>query len=128
MIVSIVKKKKILIVEDERPIAEFIETLLSLNGYETRIAVNGRDGVEKARDFFPDLILMDIMMPKLSGYDACKILREDAAFNKTVIMMLTSLTQMGDAEKAFDAGANDYLSKPFDAERLLQKVRKHLGT
>ncbi|HRY29762.1 MAG TPA: response regulator [Elusimicrobiota bacterium] len=120
-------KKKILIAEDERAIAEFVEALLSLNGYETAIAGNGREAVEKARSFFPDMVLMDIMMPKLSGLDATKILRDDPAFKNTVIMMLTSLTQMGDAEKAFEAGANDYLGKPFEAERLLQKVKKHLG-
>lgn len=120
-------KKKILIAEDERAIAEFIEALLGLNNYQTAIASNGREAVDKARDLFPDLILLDVMMPKLSGLDVCKILREDPAFKSTKIMMLTSLTQMGDAEKAFEVGANDYLGKPFEAERLLQKIKKILG-
>lgn len=120
-------KKKVLIAEDERAIAEFIEALLNLNNYQTVIAANGREAVDKARDVFPDLVLLDIMMPKLSGLDVCKILREDPAFKNTKIMMLTSLTQMGDAEKAFEVGANDYLGKPFEAERLLQKIKKLLG-
>lgn len=120
-------KKKVLIAEDERAIAEFIEALLNLNNYQTVIAANGREAVDKARDVFPDLVLLDIMMPKLSGLDVCKILREDPAFKSTKIMMLTSLTQMGDAEKAFEVGANDYLGKPFEAERLLQKIKKLLG-
>jgi DNA-binding response OmpR family regulator len=119
-------KKKILIVEDDRAIAEYVEALLSLNAYDTQVAYHGREAVDKAREFFPDLILLDIMLPKLSGLDVCKLLREDAAFNKTKIVMLTSLTQMGDAEKAFNVGANDYLGKPFEADRLLQKIKKHL--
>jgi two-component system, OmpR family, alkaline phosphatase synthesis response regulator PhoP len=126
MIVA-VKKKKVLIVEDEPPIAEFLEVLLNLSGYDTRIARDGRAGIETAREFFPDLILLDILLPKVSGFDVCKILREDAAFKNTIIIMLTALTQLGDTEKAFSLGATDYLGKPIDSDRLLQKIRKHLG-
>jgi len=121
------KKKKVLVVDDEKAIAEYVTTLLDLHGYETRTAGDGREAVMKARDFFPDLILLDVMLPHLNGFDACKILRADPALKDTPVVMLTSLNQMGDAEKAFKAGANDFLTKPFETERLLHKVRKFLG-
>ncbi|HOW28919.1 MAG TPA: response regulator [Elusimicrobiota bacterium] len=119
-------KKKILVVEDERAIAEYLEALLGLSGYTIQISMDGKAAVEQAREWFPDLVLLDIMLPKLNGFDVCKILKQDAALKNVPIIMLTSLSQMGDVERAFDSGANDYLSKPIDAERLVQKIKKYL--
>ncbi len=120
------KKKKILIVEDERDAAEFVESLLILGGYETHISRDGQDAINRARNLFPDLILLDIMLPKLNGFEVCKLLKRDPALQSTPIIMVTSLHQMGDAEKAFAVGANDYITKPYDSTRLMAKVKKHL--
>lgn len=119
-------KKKILIVDDDWGIVQIIQSLLDLSGYKTVVAADGREAVQVARDEDPDLILLDIMMPEMDGFDVCKFLRRDHDFDDTRIIMLTSLTQMGDAEKSFSAGANDFLGKPFDADRLLLKVKKQL--
>ncbi len=121
------QKKKILIVDDEHNIAEYLQTLLSLSGYETIMAFDGRAGVTEARDKKPNLILLDIMMPKLNGIDTCQLIKEDSSIKSIPIVMLTSLSQMSDIEKAFAAGAVDYITKPFDTQRLIQKVKKHLG-
>jgi len=119
-------KKKVLIVEDDPTISQPVEALLGLSGYETHLAADGRDAVYKARDVKPDIILLDVVLPVLNGFDVCKLLREDPATKAIPVIMLTSLSQVGDAEKAFDMGATDYLAKPFDVDRLLEKIKKQL--
>lgn len=120
-------KKKILIVEDEKEIADPIQALLHLSGYETVLSMDGRDAVEKAREVVPDIILLDVMLPRLNGLDACKIIKEDPRLKQVPVIMLTGLNQLGDAEKAFEMGASDYLSKPFDVDRLIAKIKKLVG-
>lgn len=121
------RKKKILIVEDEKPIVEYIEALLGLSGYETIVAMDGRRAIDTARESFPDLILLDVMLPKLNGFDVCKIIRQDPALAKTPVVMLTSLNQVGDIDKAYEVGATDYITKPFDSNKLIPKIKKNLG-
>lgn len=116
-------KKKILVVEDESDIAESLSVRLELEPYRVVVASNGQEGVTKARSEKPDLIILDIMMPKLNGFEACKILKTDDQTKKIPILILTALTMVGDVDKAFECGANDYLSKPFTNERLLKKVQ-----
>lgn len=120
------KKKKVLIVEDEPDIAENLKARLALEGYRIVVASDGKTGVEKARKEKPDLILLDVMMPLLNGFEACKILKGDERTRAIPILVLTALPHVDDAEKAFDAGANDFLNKPYTNERLMQKVHKYL--
>jgi DNA-binding response OmpR family regulator len=128
MIESIVaKKRKILVVEDDKAVADYLESLLDVQGYDVQVCMNGRDAVKTAREIFPDLVLLDVMLPDINGYAVCKLIRQDPALAKTPIVMVTSLNQIGDVDNAFTAGADDYLTKPFELERLLQKVKKHLG-
>ena len=119
-------RKKILIADDDKSVAECMEILLGLSGYDVLVAFDGQEAVKKARSVVPDLILMDMVMPKLSGFDACKIIKKDPALRHIPVIALTSLSQMGDIEKAYTAGADDYQHKPFDNAHLLEKVEKYL--
>ena len=119
-------RKKILIADDDQSVAECLEILLGLSGYEVFVACDGQEAVMKARSAVPDLILLDMIMPKLTGFDACKIIKNDPALRHIPVIALTSLAQMGDMEKAYAAGADDYQHKPFDNGRMLEKVKKYL--
>ena len=119
-------RKKILIADDDKSIAECLEILLGLSGYEVLVAFDGQEAVMKARSAVPDLILLDMVMPKLSGFDACKIIKTDPALQHIPVIALTSLSQMGNIDKAYTAGADDYQHKPFDNAHLLGKVEKLL--
>lgn len=118
---------KILIVEDDFALADNLQALLKLKGYDVQFAPDGAAGVELARKFEPDVVLLDIMIPKVSGFDVCRQLRSEAKTAKAKIIMTTGLQSMGDVEKAFSCGAADYLFKPFDSDRLIKKIEKVLG-
>jgi len=120
-------RKKILIADDDKSVAECLEILLGLSGYEVFVAFDGQEAVKKARSVVPDLILLDMIMPKLSGFDACKIIKGDPVLQKIHVIALTSLPQMGDVEKIYAAGADDYMHKPFDNGHLMEKVKKCLA-
>ncbi|MBI5595341.1 MAG: response regulator [Elusimicrobia bacterium] len=115
---------KVLIIEDDYSLADNITALLKLKGHEVGFAPDGEAGIEVARQMRPDLILLDIMIPKVGGFDACRILRGDPQTMKAKIIMMTGLDRIGDVERAFSAGASDYLIKPFDSERLFKKIDK----
>lgn len=118
---------RILIVEDELDIAENISALLAAKGHRTSIVSDGADALQRARKELPELILLDVMLPRLSGYDVCKLLRAEPKTAKIKIVMVTGLGRGGDVETAFAAGADDYLIKPFDSERLFKKIEKVLA-
>jgi DNA-binding response OmpR family regulator len=117
---------KVLIVEDEAAIADNLHALLTAKGYEVHLAADGSQAVAIARKEKPDLVLLDIMLPKLGGFDVCRILKMDAATQKSKVIMITGLGRMGDVETAFKNGADDYIIKPFDTERLFKKLDKVL--
>ncbi|MDE2290670.1 MAG: response regulator [Elusimicrobia bacterium] len=117
---------KVLIVEDDYALADNITALLKLKGYEVGFAPDGEAGIETARKMKPDVVLLDIMIPKVGGFDACRILRGDPQTMKAKVIMMTGLDRIGDVERAFSAGASDYLIKPFDSERLFKKIEKVL--
>ncbi|MBD3272042.1 MAG: response regulator [Elusimicrobia bacterium] len=117
-------KHTILIIEDEKDIADNIMVRLEVEGFMTLCAHDGKKGIESAREHKPDIILLDIMLSKLDGIETCKILKKDTRTKDIPIIMLTSLSAVGDVEKAFAAGANDYLTKPFEYDRLLGKITK----
>lgn len=118
---------RILIVEDEAAIAENLQALLQARGHQVTIAGDGAAAVDAARRGGPDLMLLDIMLPKLGGFDVCRILKAEPATQKIKIVMITGLGRMGDVETAFANGADDYIIKPFDSQRLLKKLEKVLG-
>ena len=118
---------KILIVEDDFAIADNLKALLQIKGHKVTFAADGQAGVETARREIPDLILLDIMLPKLGGFDVCRILKSEPKTQGIKIIILTGLGRMGDVETAFSAGATDYLVKPVDSERLMKKIDSVLG-
>src|SRR5262245_31470551 len=101
---------KILIADDNFQNCELLEAYLSDEPYEITMAYDGQETLNKVREFEPDLILLDIMMPKLSGYEVCQRLRKDPATRTIPILMVTALNEMGDIEKAVQAGADDFLT------------------
>ena len=120
------RKSKILIADDNAPNVELLEAYLSGVDCDIAIAVDGRDTLEKVVAFQPDLILLDIMMPKLSGFEVCKKLKDDPQTRSIMILMVTALSEWGDIERAVEAGTDDFLSKPVNKVELLTRVRNML--
>ena len=118
------EKKCILIVEDERAIVEILKFNLKREGYETLEALDGEAGLELARTEDPDLILLDVMLPKMNGFDICKNLRE--AGSTVPIIMLTAREEETDKVFGLEAGADDYMTKPFSMRELLARVRANI--
>jgi two-component system alkaline phosphatase synthesis response regulator PhoP len=119
--------KKILIVEDESGLAETLKMRFEANGYQADIAGDGQEALAKVRENRPNLILLDIMIPKIDGYKVCRILKFDEKYKNIPILMLTAKTQEEDKELGYSVGANAYLTKPFDTAELMQKIKELLG-
>jgi two-component system, OmpR family, alkaline phosphatase synthesis response regulator PhoP len=119
-------KDRILIADDNPTNVELLEAYLSNHDCEIGIAVDGRDTLEKVAQFQPDLILLDIMMPKLSGFEVCRQLKDDPATNGIMVLMVTALNELGDIERAVNAGCDDFLSKPVNKLELLKRVENML--
>lgn len=119
-----IKMSKILIVEDEVKIARFIELELKYEGYDVIVAHDGRDGLEKATHDDPDLIILDIMLPGLSGIEVCRRVRLES---EVPIIMLTAKDDVTDKVTGLDMGADDYMTKPFAIEELLARIRVALN-
>lgn len=119
---------KILIADDNIQNCELLEAYLSETGepYEIQMAYDGQDTLAKVASFQPDLIVLDIMMPKVSGYEVCKQLRRNPATRDVPILIVTALNEMGDIEKAVQAGADDFLTKPVHRLELTTRVRSLL--
>jgi DNA-binding response OmpR family regulator len=120
--------KRILIVDDEADIVQLVENRLQLSGFETLSALDGQAGLNLARKEKPDLVILDLMLPKLDGFQVCRLLKFDVATAKIPIIIFTARTHPVDEKTAKESGADDYLAKPFDSERLLEKVNRLLGT
>ena len=119
------KKKdiKILLVDDEPDVIEIIRYNLDQEGYKIYTASDGKEAIEKAKKKIPHLIIMDVMMPKMDGIDACEQLRNDIRFNDTIIMFLTARGEDYSYVAAFDAGADDYVTKPIKPKIIVSKVK-----
>ena len=115
---------QILVVEDEEKLAKFVEMELTYEGYKVTVANDGLSGLMAARDGEPDLVLLDWMMPGLSGVEVCRRLRSTGA--KMPIVLMTAKDDVADRGAGLDAGADDYVVKPFSIEELLARVRAHL--
>ena len=113
---------KILIADDNVPNVELLDAYLSGRDYEIDTAGDGAETLEKVKSFAPDLILLDIMMPKLSGFEVCETLKSDPHTQGIMILMVTALSELGDIERAVNAGCDDYLSKPVNKYELLKRV------
>jgi DNA-binding response OmpR family regulator len=117
-----INKKLLLIVEDEKDMAEIIKLRLEANGYSVILAEDGQEGLEKAKKEKPDLIVLDIMLPKMDGYKVCGLLKSNYKYAKIPIILFTARAQDKDKEMAKEVGANAYITKPFDPEQLLKKI------
>ncbi|MEO6313436.1 MAG: response regulator transcription factor [Chitinophagaceae bacterium] len=116
------KGKKILIADDEPDILEIVHYNLKQEGYDVYTAKDGDDALTKARQLKPDLIILDIMMPKKTGVEVCSILRTQPAFKETLIVFLTALSDESSQIKGLDTGADDYVSKPISPKVLVSRV------
>ncbi len=115
---------KILIVEDEKAIVDILIFNLKREGYETDFALDGAEGLEKGRSWDPDLILLDVMLPKMTGFDVCKTLREEG--NTAPIIMLTAREEETDKVFGLEVGADDYITKPFSMRELMARVKANV--
>ena len=113
---------KILLVEDNEMNRDMLSRRLERKGYEVEMAVDGRQGVDKARTLAYDLVLMDMSLPEIDGWEATRELRADPATKELPIIALTAHAMSGDREKALEAGCNDYDTKPIELDRLLGKI------
>ncbi len=121
------KARTILLVEDNEMNRDMLSRRLERKGYMVQIAVDGQEGVEMARTAAPDLILMDMSLPVLDGWEATRRLRAEAATSKIPIIAVTAHAMSSDREKALDAGCDDYDTKPIELTRLLGKMEALLG-
>jgi len=119
--------KKILIVDDEVDLVETVRFPLELEGFDTLVAYNGEDGLNQARKEKPDLIILDLMLPKLDGYKVCRLLKFDERYKDIPILMLTAKTQEKDKILGKETGADEYITKPFEMDYLLEKVKAYLS-
>ena len=117
---------KILIADDNLPNVELLEAYLGDVDCEIAVASDGRQTLDVVAEFQPDLILLDIMMPKLSGFEVCQTLKRDPATRHIMVLMVTALGERGDIERAVACGCNDYLSKPINKLDLLIRVNNLL--
>jgi DNA-binding response OmpR family regulator len=121
-------KKKILLVEDDEALAAVYKSRLDIEGFETKAVINGEDALSAAMEFKPDLILLDAMMPKISGFDVLDILRNTPETAQVRVIMLTALSQPKDKERAESLGVNDYLVKSqVVIGDVIERVKFHLG-
>lgn len=121
-----VEKSRVLIADDNATNVELLEAYLSGLDIEIDIAVDGRDTLDKVEQFHPHLILLDIMMPQLSGFEVCRKLKQDSNTSSIMILMVTALNELGDIERAVQAGTDDFLSKPVNKLELVKRVENML--
>ena len=117
------KKSQILLIDDEPGLRNAVKTFLEDEGFEITVAVDGEDGWEKAQQFFPDLIISDIMMPRCNGFTLLERVREDERLGGTPVIFLTAKGMTLDRTQGYLAGVDDYISKPFDPDELAARVK-----
>ncbi len=120
-------KRKILVVEDEAELTGAIQIRLEQAGYEVLTAYDGQEGLEKARVENPDLIVLDLMLPKMDGYKVCRMLKFDEKYKKIPVVMLTARAQEKDEDLGYEVGADAFITKPFKYQALLAKIAELLG-
>jgi DNA-binding response OmpR family regulator len=121
------EKRKVLVVDDEPSIAKILRKQLEVAGFEVNVGIDGEDGLAKVREWKPELVLLDVMLPKLNGHEVCKTLKADPELKRIPVIMLTAKTQRQDQDLAQQQGADGFLTKPFQLSELLAKVKGLLG-
>ena len=116
-------RHKILVIDDDQSFLEAIKQAFLSEKYEVMTARSGRDGLQQALAFHPDIVILDIMMPEMDGYEAIHEIRKDSRFTSTPVIALTAKAMKEDRQKCLDAGASDYISKPIDITKLLSLLR-----
>ncbi len=119
--------KKILIVDDEPNIVVPLEYLMEQNNYEVKIAETGERALELIASFNPDLILLDIMLPGMDGYEVCQTIRQDPSLNDTKIVFLSAMARTIDIARGMGLAADEYITKPFATSYVIDKVKELLG-
>lgn len=120
-------RKKILLVDDSTTILMMERMILTKGPYDLLTASNGEEAVERALTEKPDLILMDVVMPKMNGFDACRRIRGEESIKDTPIIMVTTRGEVPNVETGFQAGCNDYVTKPINGAELVAKLKTYLG-
>ena len=121
-------KKKILAVDDEPNILLSMEYMLEQEGYEVHVARDGEEALTVAEEIVPDLVLLDVAMPRKDGFEVCRIMREHPVLKDIKIVMLTAKGQPLERKKGLEVGADLYITKPFSAENLLDEIRVAIGS
>ena len=117
------ERHRILLVDDEPSIVKMVGKRLEVEGFEVLIAIDGQEGLDKARTERPDLIVLDLMLPKLNGYEVCTMLKQDTRYQGIPVVLFTAKAQEKDEKLGMECGANAYVRKPFRAQELLEKIR-----
>ena len=120
-------KKKILLVDDEKDLIRSVTFRLEDAGYEVVVAMDGQEALDKAKREMPDLIILDLMLPKMNGYKVCGLLKADSRYNKIPILMFTARAQEADRRMSEEVGADAYVTKPFEPEILFAKIEELLA-
>lgn len=119
-------KERILVVDDEPDIVKMLTLRLKSKGYEVIAAFDGLEALDKARNEKPDLIILDLRLPKMDGYQVCRLLKFDKKYGSIPVVMLTAKTQEVDKTTGYETGADAYVTKPFDAQSLMATIEKFL--
>ncbi len=117
------RQRRVLVVEDEPDVTELIRYNMAREGWEVATASNGTDALKRARESLPDIILLDIMVPQLNGWEVCRRLKQDPATQAIPVIMVTGRVEEGDKVLGFEMGADDYVTKPFSPRELIARVR-----
>lgn len=120
-------KKRILVVEDEKAMVDMIKMRLEANNYEVLVAYDGQEGLDKAKKEKPDLIILDLMLPRMDGYKVCGLLKKDTRYNKIPIVMFTAKARKEDKKLGEEVGTDAYIVKPFEPQVLLEKIKELIG-
>ena len=120
------RRSRVLIADDNEPNRELLEVYLTDIYCDIATAVDGKDTLDQVAKFHPDVILLDVMMPKLSGFEVCQRLKADPATSPIMVLMVTALGELGDIERAVESGTDDFLSKPVNRVELVKRVENML--
>ena len=117
---------RVLLADDNPHGLELLEAYLATTDFDIRTATNGEEALQSIREWHPDIVLLDIMMPRLSGFEVCKSIRVDAELRNIGVIMVTALDQHSDIDRAVDAGTDDFLTKPINKDDLLNRINSLL--
>jgi DNA-binding response OmpR family regulator len=120
------KPKKILIADDNKNIREALTSILEDEGHELWMAKDGAEALKKVREVSPDILILDVMMPEVSGYDVCRAVKSDPDLKKTFILMLSAKGQAAEQEQGKEIGADEYIVKPFSPTEIIARIKKIL--